>query len=98
MDITADDGDAIRRQQSLVKWFDSSFIHSHSFVLGSCVPPLLLTGRRDRKKKKFSGAKEIKKIRTESGQKIAASYKTGLYEDWLKRSKLSRYVALKEQL
>jgi hypothetical protein len=62
-----------------------------SFFLFTTIPPLCSFGiRRDRKKKKYMGAKEKPKIRTESGQKISASYKTGIYDDWLNKSKANR--------
>ena len=38
----------------------------------------------DTKKKKYVGLNEVKKIKTESGVTIKASYKTGKYDDWLK--------------
>ncbi|XP_071476984.1 ATP-dependent RNA helicase DDX54-like [Diadema antillarum] len=43
----------------------------------------------ERKKKKFvgDGGKEGKKILTESGKYISASYKTNIYKEWLQRSK-----------
>ena len=47
---------------------------------------------RDRKKKRFiqAGADEakLKKIKTESGNWISASYKSGLYDKWKQRSKI----------
>lgn len=46
----------------------------------------------DRKRKKFVNAQDVgsgaKKIKTESGSRISASYKKNLYEDWKKRSKV----------
>lgn len=45
----------------------------------------------DRKRKKFINAQDVsgaKKIKTESGGRISASYKKNLYEDWKKRSKI----------
>ncbi|KHJ91683.1 DBP10CT domain protein [Oesophagostomum dentatum] len=48
--------------------------------------------RWDRKKKRFVGASgdgpDNKKIRTEDGTWLPASYKTGRYEDWKKKQKL----------
>lgn len=47
---------------------------------------------RDRKKKKFvqpgSDEPKLKKIKTESGNWINASYKSGLYEKWKQKSKI----------
>jgi len=44
----------------------------------------------DRKRKRFVNADMAgtKKIKTESGSKISASYKKNLYEDWKRRSKI----------
>uniref|UniRef100_A0A158P7I1 RNA helicase n=1 Tax=Angiostrongylus cantonensis TaxID=6313 RepID=A0A158P7I1_ANGCA len=48
--------------------------------------------RWDRKKKRFVGSagdgEDIKRIRTEDGTWLPASYKTGRYEDWKKKQKL----------
>ncbi|KAH9427080.1 ATP-dependent RNA helicase ddx54 [Dermatophagoides pteronyssinus] len=50
----------------------------------------------DRKKKKFiqpgENEPKMKKIRTESGNLINASYKSGMYEKWRKKSKTDRNV------
>ncbi len=54
----------------------------------------LIARCRDRKKKKWVGTKDTPKIRTESGQKISASYKTGIYDDWLDKQKADRFVAI----
>lgn len=47
---------------------------------------------RDRKRKRFAGqtGKEanMKKIKTESGRKIAASYKSQSYQRWKERNKV----------
>jgi len=55
----------------------------------SLISPLI---KRDRKKKKFvqpgADAPKLKKIKTESGNWINASYKSGLYEKWKQRSKI----------
>ncbi|EDO45469.1 predicted protein, partial [Nematostella vectensis] len=43
----------------------------------------------DRKRKRFVGEEgNKKKIRTESGARIPASYKRNIYKDWVKRNKL----------
>ncbi|XP_077990291.1 ATP-dependent RNA helicase DDX54-like [Glandiceps talaboti] len=44
----------------------------------------------DRKKKKFlrEGQDKKKKIKTESGNYIQASFKTNIYQDWLEKSKM----------
>ncbi|KAJ1374021.1 hypothetical protein KIN20_036609 [Parelaphostrongylus tenuis] len=48
--------------------------------------------RWDRKKKRFVGSgadgDDIKRIRTEDGTWLPASYKTGRYEDWKKKQKI----------
>ncbi|VDO81207.1 unnamed protein product [Heligmosomoides polygyrus] len=48
--------------------------------------------RWDRKKKRFVGTagdgQDIKRIRTEDGTWLPASYKTGRYEDWKKKQKI----------
>ncbi|KAK6038630.1 DBP10CT domain protein [Cooperia oncophora] len=48
--------------------------------------------RWDRKKKRFVGpggdGQDIKRIRTEDGTWLPASYKTGRYEDWKKKQKI----------
>ena len=52
---------------------------------------------RDRKRKRFVGqtGKEanLKKVKTESGRKIAASYKTQLYQRWRERHKIDSLTA-----
>lgn len=50
---------------------------------------ILFVFLRDRKKKKFINEEEpkVKKIRTESGNWISASYKSGLYEKWQNKTK-----------
>ena len=48
----------------------------------------------DRKRKKFVGERETAKIRSESGQLIAASYKTGIYDDWVAKNKLDKFGSL----
>ncbi|VDL67926.1 unnamed protein product [Nippostrongylus brasiliensis] len=49
--------------------------------------------RWDRKKKRFVGTagdgQDIKRIRTEDGTWLPASYKTGRYEDWKKKQKIA---------
>ncbi|PIO55320.1 DBP10CT domain protein, partial [Teladorsagia circumcincta] len=47
--------------------------------------------RWDRKKKRYVGTadgQDIKRIRTEDGTWLPASYKTGRYEDWKKKQKI----------
>ena len=52
---------------------------------------------RDRKKKKFitpgSDETKFKKIKTESGNWIHASYNSGIYEKWKKRSKIDHQTS-----
>ncbi|PAV83717.1 hypothetical protein WR25_25111 isoform B [Diploscapter pachys] len=48
--------------------------------------------RWDRKKKKFVGTSEeeqVKKIRTEEGTWLPATYKTGIYEEWKEKQKIA---------
>lgn len=55
--------------------------------------PLII---RDRKKKKFiqpgDDGPKMKKMRTESGNWINASYKSGMYEKWQKKAKINPNV------
>ena len=52
---------------------------------------------RDRKRKRFVGQTgreaNVKKIKTESGQRISASYKTQLYQQWRERHKIDSLTA-----
>jgi len=52
--------------------------------------PTIQKTKWDRKKKKFVtvGQTDTKKIKTESGQWIQASYKTDVYKKWLNKSKI----------
>ncbi len=87
MDMAGDDADQLRRQKAMRKWCVACLsIRSALFIV--------LAGCRDRKKKKWVGTKDTPKIRTESGQKISASYKTGIYDDWLGKHKADRFVAI----
>ena len=56
---------------------------------------------RDRKRKRFVGqtGKEanVKKIKTESGQWIAASYKSRSYQQWRERHKMEALQAGEEE-
>ncbi|XP_068736507.1 ATP-dependent RNA helicase DDX54-like isoform X2 [Montipora capricornis] len=48
----------------------------------------------DRKRKNFVGQDgNTKKIRTESGVRIPATYKKNIYQDWLKRTKMDSWVS-----
>jgi len=70
MDLKADDGEKIKKQQNAKKW--------------------------DRKRKKFvtvGGNDKVKKIKTESGSYIKASYKSNRYGDWMKQNKFSGLTA-----
>jgi len=53
--------------------------------------PTIQKTKWDRKKKKFVtvGQTDTKKIKTESGQWIQASYKTDVYKKWLNKSKIT---------
>ncbi|KAL3313542.1 ATP-dependent RNA helicase ddx54 [Cichlidogyrus casuarinus] len=57
----------------------------------------------DRKKKRFTGAdalagqSNVKKIRTESGAVIPASYKTNKYQEWMKKSKVDQVEEREER-
>ncbi|ODN02763.1 ATP-dependent RNA helicase DDX54 [Orchesella cincta] len=64
MDLTGDDSDKLKQQQSMQKW--------------------------DMKKKRFVSVgnhSNAKKIKTESGVWIAASYKSDRYQAWMRKSK-----------
>lgn len=51
----------------------------------------------DRKRKNFVGANgNVKKIRTESGVRIPATYKKNIYQDWLNRTKMNASAASDE--
>jgi len=66
MDLTGDDSDLLKKQNSMQKW--------------------------DQKKKRFVSmgndlSQNKKKIKTESGVWIAASYKSDRYKNWMQKSK-----------
>ena len=52
---------------------------------------------RDRKRKRFVGEAgreaNLKKIKTESGRKISASYKTQFYQQWREKHKIDSLTA-----
>ncbi|XP_047492790.1 LOW QUALITY PROTEIN: ATP-dependent RNA helicase DDX54-like [Penaeus chinensis] len=53
--------------------------------------------RWDRKKKKFVGVQNEKRIKTESGQSISATYKTNRYKRWLKTGRQHKEVDEEEE-
>ena len=60
---------------------------------------LSLSASRDRKRKKFvgDGGTQPKRIKTESGQWIKASYKTSAYQEWRERHKIDMPLAGTEE-
>src|SRR5882757_2368323 len=68
------------------------YIPHIDFVMANVFCSYYFLLHRDRKKKKFvhpgADAPKLKKIKTESGNWINASYKSGIYEKWKQRSKV----------
>lgn len=62
----------------------------------------MLSINRDRKKKKFINAgsdePKMKKIKTESGNWVSASYKSGVYEKWKQKSKIEHQKQMEPEM
>ncbi len=105
--MTGDDADGIRKQKKITKkWcvFMIVFFSTCPFLLNALSVEFQISygglynchtcRLRDRKRKKFVGERETPKIRSESGQLIAATYKTGIYDDWVSKNKTEKFACI----
>lgn len=81
VDISADDDKGIYKQQKQKIWFDYFFFKLNLGIVF-----------RDRKSKKYVSADsndKVKKIRTEEGVILPATYKSGRYSKWQEQKKVN---------
>lgn len=82
IDISADDDVGMYKEQKRKRWFETGF----------CYINFTIKNFRDRKLKKFVGADSgsgpaVKKIRTEEGTILPATYRSGRYNKWQQQHK-----------